>query len=396
MKVMSKLPLAEKGIAQILIVVLLVIGLIAGLYLVQSKKIFKSRAYDPQQIQLLAVSSSNLRLGERYHVSWANIPNPTNSDLIALYKRGDPDNEQFQLAFATSSCGITLGKRAIRNGRCPVTVTERLTAGEYEYRFFSQGNFSQKLANVSLTISDTTRNPPPAPTSTPSTTTGNYPAPGGVNGHTCYSMIQRCNVSSGIGFQACYGAIQSERCVINQTTCTSCQASLPSARDRSSSVECKDGVCQPRSLSAQCAQGQLILSWDDFGTNADHYAIRVDDQSNGWSDQGAVLDGDTRQEDIRPPYLNRKALENRRYEWWVHAVSSDDKYSPLASGGIVQCPGFSPRTEGSICYFHQGFAVRTDNSTTEPYFCRGRIKDGYCQGGMPGSACDKSVVMPSN
>ena len=86
-------------------------------------------------------------------------------------------------------------------------------------------------------------------------------------------------------------------------------------------------VPPPTGLAASCpAPGTAApLSWEDSG--ADHYAVRLDDTSTGWT--GGCLPSiyPDACADIFGTSYSASTIPSHTYSWWAHSVTSTDYWS---------------------------------------------------------------------
>lgn len=88
--------------------------------------------------------------GDTFTVEWANVPNPTSTDLIAVFDATtgvEPDSNHGQTRRWTDNCAKTTqnhGSTSTANGSCAVPVDAHLPQGTYEFRLYhgsvSSGN----------------------------------------------------------------------------------------------------------------------------------------------------------------------------------------------------------------------------------------------------------------
>lgn len=86
----------------------------------------------------------------------------------------------------------------------------------------------------------------------------------------------------------------------------------------------------PTNLVSKCnySDTDMKFSWDEV-PGAVHYAIRTDDDRNGFSNP--PLSGDTIKDDITGTSYIRIGVNGRHYNWWIHAVDRNGVYSPATA-----------------------------------------------------------------
>lgn len=99
-------------------------------------------------------------------------------------------------------------------------------------------------------------------------------------------------------------------------------------------------------VEASCEEGYITLVMEPQAENT-VWAIRVDDKKNGWN-QSDLLDGDISVDNYKRNTFEQKATFGGSYNWWVHAVNDQGKWS-ASTGGPIICPLEKP-TETKSAY----------------------------------------------
>jgi len=354
---------------KIVIVVVLLLGLIGGIYLVQTQQIFRSRAAELPKG--LTISPSGVKAGEKYTVAWSGIAPASTTDLVGLYKIGENDPTKSVSYFYTSSCSTYPGRAVMASGKCPLQVPQSLSVGNYQWRIFTKNDLTNQVAAASVNINPGPVTVPPTPTLVASSS---LPA----NTPSCYSAIEDCDSGQGpgSGTNEGWGKIPTGgTCVITGRS-SSCQPK-PN-RSRPVSENCSGGQCPYSILSAQCQLGSLILSWSTKGVDSVSSAVRVYDQTDktqvnvdsASSGGGVVV----------------KAVSNHRYDWWLHPVYPNGTLGEAKHGDIIQCPDLIPLNEGNNCTYYIG-NDQGDETKLGLMKCHGKIIGGVCSTNTNGGGC---------
>lgn len=379
-------------LVQILAIVVLLIGLAAGIYLTQNKQIFSSRASFDSSNGLLHTTSDNIKTEDKYTITWTNVPNETIFDLIALFPKGAPDDLNYKAAFFTSSCIRYAGDKALKTGGCPIQALD-LPTGDYEWRMFINSDLNKKIATLPIHISGTgSINTQPSGNSNPPT-----PNPQSVDLRpvTCtaanagQTLEGGCTGSCG-SCPAGQGQVAMFRCVPSNTgsvanqTGTICSSkcaqycpisnSTPVPVNAQSTLTdyCPGGVCNLQSGAiGRCDvngnQASLSVFWP-HDSSAKAYLLRIDRDPDSWSGSYNMNLGDyitdtlpayrrytntndgsfTESEDKGIPGIYRFTVErNHNYKIWYHSALESGPYD-----GNMYKGRFSSRIDVGIITCH--------------------------------------------
>lgn len=357
------MPRSQKGfIVQVAVILVLLIGVVGGVYLAKNPQILRSRASELPRG--LSVSPSNIKAGQNYRVSWRDINPASSEDFVGLYKTGENDYKKSVIGFYTSSCNIYPGRASLSKGQCPLSLPSYLPSGNYEWKIFQKNNPSVVVSSASVNIDQTGSATSTPTTPTPTVSVSNIP----FNAPTCYSAIEECDSGQGVGSGTMegWGKLVDGKCVITNRVGVCQQKPLGKL---TSTENCTSGKCPFSTLRAQCQLGQLVLSWNTKGVNDVVYsAVRVKDLTDNTQ---VNLDNVSAQGKVTV-----KAISKHSYDWWVHPVFSDKSLGEAVHSQIT-CPDLMPLNEGSYCTYFAG-SQGEDNNLSSLFTCKGVIKDKMC------------------
>jgi hypothetical protein len=368
------MPINQRGFLQIVFLVVIVVAIGAGIYLLQGQQIFKSQAALESQGGLLNVSTDNLKPGDQYTVSWKNVPSETVFDMIALYPKSSSDDNNYSTVFFTSSCSRYAGEKAIKTGSCTLTATNTLVSGEYEWRFFTNAEYSRKLASLPIRVNNTgspinsggVTTVPSTPTSSPQSVDlrpvtctasnagqtlegGCTGSCGGCSGGTGQVAMFRCVPSNAGSIASQVQSTCSSRC--SQYCPIPTATPIPNSAQAGLTDYCPGGVCNMKAgFSGSCTNGLITFSWP-VQDNAKTYLLRIDRDPDSWNNSYTPNPGDLIHDNYNSTFNGRPQFssqfeKNHNYKVWIHAAydSSFDndghyigKYGPRIDGGIVTC-----------------------------------------------------------
>lgn len=141
---------SQSGLAQILLLLILVAGLAGGVYLVQNKQVWQSKASSSGPN--LTIIPSTVSADGRYLIKWSGITPPNPKDFIGLYASETTQGQDFIVGFYTSSCQVLPGTKPISSGECPVEVPAGIDPKNYLYRLYLAGDFNKKILTASLKV----------------------------------------------------------------------------------------------------------------------------------------------------------------------------------------------------------------------------------------------------
>jgi hypothetical protein len=105
--------------------------------------------------------------GANVVVIWQNVKKPTIYDWVGLYAKGAKDTDPIS-TFYTSSCRPKPGTVANAEGACNLTLPTN--AGTYEYRLFTNNEYSRVMTSSAVMVVKNLTPQPTVPTNTPKPT----------------------------------------------------------------------------------------------------------------------------------------------------------------------------------------------------------------------------------
>lgn len=190
----------QTGFAHILGVLVILIGIVIGVYLATHPTVFRPHASDNitrvevvdpggNTVSQTASSSVLLKLtyvsqtqafnlpdvltqkvfaqsavglttsapvvvpGSKITVYWSGISNASTTDWIGFYSANQTDQTKYLSWFYDSSCTASAGSAVKTSGSCSFSVPSNLTAGSYQFRIFSKNSYSLLASSQSLSMS---------------------------------------------------------------------------------------------------------------------------------------------------------------------------------------------------------------------------------------------------